>query len=101
MKENPVFRNIQFDPRIWGVSYKSLFTALGVLLVGLMVFKSFLGLVGGMAAGLASCACYFSYAFWNDNRDKVESEGRKTKIRRVVAAYTMGTQRVLIKGRGK
>jgi len=99
MRENPIYRNIQFDPRIWGVSYKSLFASLGVLLVGLMLFKSFLGLVGGMAAGVAAAAGYYAYAFWDDNRDKVESAGRKTPIRRVVAAYSMGTQRIRLKGR--
>jgi hypothetical protein len=97
LKENPIYRNIQFDPRIWGVSYKSLLAAMGILLVGIMLFKSILGLVGGMAAGLASTAGYYSYAFWNDNRDKIESEGRKTPIKRVVASYVIGSQTIKIK----
>jgi hypothetical protein len=96
-RENPIFRNIQFDPKIWGISFKSLIAAMGILFVGIMLFKSFMGLVGGMAAGVASAVGYYVFAFWNDNRDKIESEGRKTPIKRVVASYVIGSQKIKLK----
>lgn len=100
MKENPVYRNIQFDPRIWGVSYKSLFGALGILLLGIMLLKSMLGLLGGLAAGTGLALGYYAYSYWNDNRDQVESSGKKTPVRSMIAAYSTGTQTVKIRGRG-
>jgi len=100
MQENPVYRNIQFDPRIWGVSYKSLFGALGLLMIGIMFFKSLLGLLGGIAAGAGLAIGFYAYSFWNDNRDQVESAGKKTPLRSLIASYTAGTQRVRIR-RGK
>ncbi len=101
MRENPVYRNIQFDPRIWGISYKSLFACLGILLVGIMFFKSFLGLAGGLAAGIGSSLGYYAFKFWDDNRDKIETEGKKTPIKAIVAAYSIGTQTLRMKGKGR
>lgn len=98
MKENPVYRNIQFDPRIWGISYKSLFACLGILLVGIIFFKSIVGLAGGLVAGIGSALGFYAYKFWDDNRDKIETTGKKTPIRSMITSYTTGTQSIRLKG---
>jgi uncharacterized membrane protein YebE (DUF533 family) len=70
---------------------------MGILMFGIMFFKSFIGLAGGLAAGIGSAVGYYAYKFWDDNRDKIETTGKQTPIRSMITPYTSGSQTIRIK----
>lgn len=62
----------------------------------MMVLRSLLGLMGGLIGGVASTGGFYAFSYWNDNRDKIEAAGKKTLIKRIVASFQIGTQKIKI-----
>jgi len=64
-----IFRNIQHEPRIWGITFGHVFGTLILALVLTLICQSLEagGLVTATAGGGCAVACY-GLAFWWDNR---------------------------------
>ena len=83
--ENPIFRNIQFKPKIWGLCYSNLFGTLGLVAVAIMIFKAE-GIITGFSVGIGLGIISYIYFFWNDNiRDRGNEKGKR--IRKLVVSY--------------
>lgn len=84
---NPLYRNVGYSPRIWGVSYIYLFTTLFGFVFLLLILKS-LGLMRGFIISVLACLSLYSYFYWLSNRDQVEYEARrKRKYRKHLVCY--------------
>ena len=95
--ENPVYRNIQYDPKIWGVSYKALFASLFAFLIGVMVFKSMFGIFGGFGIGTAISLVMYLYARLKENRDQIEFLAKSCPIKKRLSSYVMSSQKIRLK----
>lgn len=83
--ENPIYRNIQYKPKIWGLCYTNLFGTLILVFMAIMIFKTE-GILTGFGVGIALGIISYSYFFWNDNvRDRGNEKGKR--IRKLVVSY--------------
>jgi len=90
-----IYRNIQYKPRIWGLYFASLFSALGAFLMILMVLSISMNIFTALFASLLSLAGLYGYFFFRDNRDEVEYSSRKSKMfRNRITSYTVSDQRI-------
>ena len=97
MKYKPIYRNIQFKPKIWGLDYTHLFATLILFMVAVVFLKSF-GLLIGFIGGAVLGGIAYAYFFYIDNRDPVEAEASKQNIlKNQLTSYTLSHQKVIIK----
>lgn len=87
---NPLYRNVGYSPRIWGVSYVYLFTTLFSFVFLLLILKS-LGLMTGFIVSVLISLSLYGWFYWLSNRDQVEYEARrKRKYRKHLVSYQRG-----------
>jgi hypothetical protein len=96
MKENRVFRNIQYDPRIFGLSYKSLFITLFSFMFLLMFMKE-VGLLTGFMLSLLFSMGIYSLFYWKDNRDEVDAKANRIRIKNTLTCYEPCDQQIILK----
>ncbi|MBN1199213.1 MAG: hypothetical protein JXA23_07665 [Bacteroidales bacterium] len=96
LKENPIFRNIQFQPRIWGLSYVHLFGSLGGVFVSLMFFKSF-GILVGLVIAVILGGVAYCYFYWVDNIQDKANQHLKNTIKTKIVSYEPSNWDVRIK----
>lgn len=66
MKKNIIYRNINFKPRIWGVSYTSLFSSIFIWFITFFILRHINLLTGFFVSIFIAFICYIFY-YWNDN----------------------------------
>lgn len=98
MPYKPIHRNLQHQPRIWGVSFVKLFAVLfGMLLVLLAGFsilgQGWLALAVGAGLGLAG----YGLAFYLDSRDPLERRPAAGFIRNRLSAGSLSHQCVRLR----
>jgi len=94
---NPVYRNVGYSPRIWGVSYVYLFSTLFGFIFLILILKG-LGMVTGFALSVAVSLGMYLYFYWVSNRDPVEYEARKKrKYKKNLVCYRPEKFKLVIK----
>jgi len=96
MGEKRIFRNIQHEPRIWGITFGHVFGTLIASLVLVMIGQSLEagGLVTAVAGGGVASGGYGLF-FYLDNRDP--ARGDQTKfVRPGLASICLSNQGVVI-----
>ena len=74
-KLKPVYRNLQHQPRIWGVSYVKLFATLFSALFAMMTAYYALGPLASMGVAAGALLAGYGVSFFLDSRDPVRFEG--------------------------
>ena len=65
-----IFRNIQHEPRIWGITFGHVFGTLILSLVLTLICQSLeAGTLATAVAGGGSAAACYGLAYWADNRE--------------------------------
>ena len=93
MNLKPIHRNIQHQPRIWGVSFFKLFASLFAMLFSIMGYHYLVS--RGMAAllfGLGLGAACLGVSYYMDNRDPIENSKQYVFIRGLVTSYSLSNQ---------
>lgn len=98
MAYKPIHRNLQHQPRIWGVSFAKLFAVLfGMLLTMLAGFSVFgqgwLALAVGAGLGLAG----YALAWYLDSRDPLERRPAAGFIRHHLSSGSLSRQGVRLR----
>lgn len=98
MSEKRIFRNIQHEPRIWGITFGHVFGTLIAALVLIMVCQSLEagGLVTAVAGGGVAAGGYGLF-FYLDNRDPCRGDQAKF-VRPRLASICLSNQGVVIAG---
>jgi len=93
MNLKPIHRNIQHQPRIWGVSFFKLFASLFAMLFSIIGFHYLV--TRGMAAllfGLGLGAAFLGVSYFIDNRDPIENSKQYSFIRRHITSFSLSNQ---------
>jgi len=93
MNLKPIHRNIQHQPRIWGVSFFKLFASLFAMLFSIIGFHYLV--TRGMAAllfGLGLGVLCLGVSYFIDNRDTIEKSNQNAFIRGLVTSYSLSNQ---------
>jgi len=99
MNIKPIQRNIQHQPKIWGITYLKLFASLFLMLFCILgwhflVARGLVALLFGVGVGGLS----LGVAYLLDRRDPVERPHAARYIRRQLTAYVTSNQTVRLKG---
>jgi hypothetical protein len=90
---HPIFRNIGYSPRIWGLSYGHLFTTLFGGLFALMLGRA-AGILAGFCLAVAAVAAMYGFFYWQRNADMVEFAARRCgMIGKNLSPYGISEQR--------
>jgi O-antigen/teichoic acid export membrane protein len=90
----PIYRNIQYKPKIWGISYINLFIVLLIMLFSMLFLKGF-GLVVGIVGGAICTVIAYTYFFYKDNRDAVEAAAKEENfLKDSLTSYTISNQTI-------
>lgn len=93
-KFKTVYRNLQHQPRIWGVSYVKLFATLFAALFAMMMTYYVLGAITSMGIAAGVLAVGYGVSFFLDSRDPVRFDG--AFLRNTWTSYTPSGARVRI-----
>ncbi len=91
-KPKPVYRNLQHQPRIWGVSYLKLFATLFAALFAMMLSYYAAGALVALGIMAGVLLAGFGVSFFLDSRDPVRFDG--SFLRDCWASYAAGSATV-------
>lgn len=94
IKENIIYAKVELNPRIFGITFNSLLIAMGVLLGGLILCNMLISGFLSIVIGIIPFGAFIVYARWHDNLDPIEEAAKKIPFRKVIAAYSMTSQKV-------
>lgn len=92
-----IFRNIQHEPRIWGITFGKVFGTLILSLVLVLLCQSFDagGLITAIVGGGCAAVCY-GLSFWLDNRDTTKKD-QAPFVRSRLTVICMSNQSFIIR----
>ena len=92
-----IYRNIQYKPRIWGLYFTSLFSALGMFLAVLMILSFSISIFPALLLSILFLGSLYGYLFFKDNRDEVEYSAKRSAVfKNSISSYSASEQKFRI-----
>ncbi len=86
-----------FKPKIWGVYFTSLFTALGGFVISLMILSLMTDMILSFFLNICFFGGLFGYFYYRDNRDEVEHSAKRSgTIKSRISSYSVSEQKIRI-----